>query len=285
MRTSFSTLACPDWEISQVVDIARRCGYEGIELRFLQGEDSLWKLGDFQGVGLGTTKQRIRDAGLTVACVDTSCRFDSPDPKERQTWIEEGERMAALASELDAPGIRVFGDRVQEGVSRGTTENWIIECLSQLAQRIAGTKVQIWLETHGDFARAADVRAIVHQCEKVHVIWDPASAFVENGEQPLESVKGIEGSITHVHIKDLRFDGEGRWTPVLMGHGEFPLPDLKRSLLRMKYEGFVSFEWEKKWHPEIQPAEIAVPHFANWFREKWETLDLPSESHITGAKS
>ena len=27
------------------------------------------------------------------------------------------------------------------------------------------------------------------------------------------------------------------------------------------------FEWEKKWHPELADPEIALPHFANWFRK------------------
>jgi hypothetical protein len=39
---------------------------------------------------------------------------------------------------------------------------------------------------------------------------------------------------------------------------------------QVKYDGFVSFEWEKKWHPEIAGAEIALPHFTRWFRKRHE---------------
>jgi hypothetical protein len=28
------------------------------------------------------------------------------------------------------------------------------------------------------------------------------------------------------------------------------------------YGGFYGFEWEKKWHPEIEPPEVAFPHYA-----------------------
>ena len=38
---------------------------------------------------------------------------------------------------------------------------------------------------------------------------------------------------------------------------------------QIKYDGFISFEWEKKWHPEIADPEIALPHFTRWFREKY----------------
>jgi hypothetical protein len=34
------------------------------------------------------------------------------------------------------------------------------------------------------------------------------------------------------------------------------------SLKKANYKGYYSFEWEKKWHPEIQEPDIAFPHFA-----------------------
>ena len=56
MRICFSTLACPNWTLPQVLEIATASGYQGIELRFLEGEDSLWKLSAFQGTGLSAMK-------------------------------------------------------------------------------------------------------------------------------------------------------------------------------------------------------------------------------------
>jgi hypothetical protein len=44
-----------------------------------------------------------------------------------------------------------------------------------------------------------------------------------------------------------------------------------RSALRqLKCDRFVSSECEKKWHPEIVDATIALPHFMRWFREHCE---------------
>ncbi len=33
------------------------------------------------------------------------------------------------------------------------------------------------------------------------------------------------------------------------------------ALRNLNYEGYVSFEWEKYWHPEIEEPEIALPDF------------------------
>ena len=66
MRMSFSTLACPDWTMPQLIGTAAREGYDGIELRFVQGEDSLWKLPVFSGKELASTKQALADRALNI---------------------------------------------------------------------------------------------------------------------------------------------------------------------------------------------------------------------------
>src|SRR5204863_5434015 len=107
MKMAFSTLACPDWTFAQIVSMASSEHYEGIELRFVEAQDSLYKVPAFRREGLAATRRMLAENALAICCVDTSCRFHFPDAKERAHWIEEGERMAALAAELGAPGIRV----------------------------------------------------------------------------------------------------------------------------------------------------------------------------------
>lgn len=270
MKISFSTLACPTWTLDQVLEIARREKYGGIELRFLRGEDSLWKLSEFQRSRIGETRRTITDSGLKIACLDTSCRFDSPHVAERQAWIYEGVRMAELAEELGAPGIRVFGDRVQPGCDRELTRAWLIESFDLLARQISNSGVEIWLETHGDFSCAADVQAVLAACPNVALVWDPVSAFVEAGEKPMQNGLPLRSAIRHVHIKDVS-NVNGQWVPVLTGAGEFPLSDLRGALAEIGYGGWISFEWEKKWHPLIEEPGLAIPHFAQWLRNHWQT--------------
>jgi sugar phosphate isomerase/epimerase len=272
MKISFSTLACPDWSMHQIVSIANSAGYDGIELRFVENEDSLWKLRDFRGAGLESTKRILEDGELAISCVDTSCRFHSPDRTDRAHWIEEGLRMAALAAELGAPGIRVFGDKIQPGSDRDSTRKWIGDSVRELQQRIAPTKVQVWLETHGDFASARETNAIltVAGTPGTGVIWDPANCWLESKEAPQQGAAEMCNAIRHVHVKDLRQDPNG-WEPVLNGEGSFPLHDLYSALKQIGFKEFISYEWEKKWHPEIPDASIALPHFVRWIRENWNS--------------
>ena len=270
MKFAFSTLACPDWTLSQILSIASSEVYDGIELRFIENEDSLWKLPAFRGSELARTKQTIADSGISICCVDTSCRFHFPDAAERERWLEEGVRMGDLASALGAPGIRVFGDKIQPGADRSSTRRWIAESIHVLSERIGTTGVEVWLETHGDFASSFETNGIMASVasNNAGVIWDPANCLIDFGERPQEGAVAMKASIRHVHIKDLR-QGRDGWEPVLTGEGTFPLAELKLSLEQINFQGFVSFEWEKKWHLQIPDASIALPHFSRWYRENW----------------
>src|SRR5512146_588031 len=197
MKLSFSTLACPEWTMPQITAVAAASGYNGIELRFVENEDSLWKLPEFRGDKLAVSKRAVSDVGLAISCVDTSCRFHFPDATERARWIDEGERMAELAAALNAPGIRIFGDQIQSGADRESTRKWIADSIRVLADKIASSGVQVWLETHGDFASAPETTAILTEVNSANagVIWDPANCYLEHNEHPKAGAAGLHDLI------------------------------------------------------------------------------------------
>jgi sugar phosphate isomerase/epimerase len=269
MKICFSTLACPTWTLEQVVTIAGSSGYEAIELRFLEGEASLWKLPTFHGSELTNARRMIANHGLAVACIGTSCRFHSLDSQEKARWTEEGVRMAELAAALSAPGIRVFGDKIQPGADRASTRGWIADGIRELAERIQNEHVEVWLETHGDFAASNETTAIMEESGRkdVGVVWDPANALTDGQEQPPAAAQNFGPALRHVHLRDLDCQ-DGQWKPVLTGEGKFALREIIAELERLNYDRFVSFEWEKKWRPELAEPAIAIPHFADWFHNK-----------------
>jgi len=272
MKIAFSTLACPAWDLNRVIDAATKLGFDGVELRFIEFDDRLWQRPEFRGDELKQTIRQLRDAGLRICCVDTSCFFHYGEARLRQESLDMGRAMIELAGELSAPAIRVFGDRVQPGATRDETIRRVAEGVQRLAEcgRISG--VETWLETHGDFARAGDTKAILDAAglENMGAIWDPLNAFSEFGEDPPVGLAALGSSLRHVHIKDARRTADGPWEPVLMGMGDFPAAGLVDLLRDRGYERFVSFEWEKRWHPAIPEPEVALPHFMNWMKSAME---------------
>ena len=79
--------------------------------------------------------------------------------------------------------------------------------------------------------------------------------------------------VRHTHLKDSRPPAapdparpqDRRY--VLTGTGEVPVRKQFEVLARHGYRGYYSFEWEKRWHPEIEEPEVALPHFARTARE------------------
>jgi sugar phosphate isomerase/epimerase len=267
MKTSFSTLACPDWSLAEVLASAANYGYDGVELRVISRELDLWKLPEFHASALAATRAVVEDHGLVVAGIGSSACFHSPDARERERNFDSALRMAEIAAGLGAPAIRVFGDRIQTGSARGQTAAWIADSLTRLAGRLEPEGVQVWLETHGDFASATEVSDILTRLDsaEVGIIWDPANVFEQNGETP-HILPWMKGRIRHVHLKDLTRDAQGLSHYVPIGEGDFPFDTMFEALAGIGFDRFVSFEWEKLWHPELAEPEIALPHFIKWWK-------------------
>jgi sugar phosphate isomerase/epimerase len=270
MKTSFSTLACPDWSLTEILRAAASYGYDGVELRVVSRQLDLWNLPEFKRHSLAATRAIIADHGLAVPSMGTSACFHSPDFKERNRNVDLAIRMAEVAAGIGSSSIRVFGDHIQHGCDRRQTAEWIADSLHQLVERLQSSGVEVWLETHGDFASAADVGEIFEQLKSVTgigIIWDPANAFDHSGEAPLIP-PWMSSRIRHAHLKDFIRDAQGRASYVLTGQGEFPLNTMLTSLAAMEFDGFVSFEWEKHWHPGLASPETALPHFINWWKSR-----------------
>jgi sugar phosphate isomerase/epimerase len=262
---AFSTLACPDWSWEQAVQKAVEYGYQGLELRGVEGEMDLTKAAPFTSSRLPATKRELKERGLAIPCLDTSCRFDQAAQIDNN--VDEGKRHIDLASALDAPYIRVFGDRIPDIQSREKIIEQVIEGLLALARYAEGTGVQILLESHGDFARVSnllDVLQVVHH-PQVGVLWDVHHPFRFFSEPVAETYEKLKDRIRHVHLKNSVPTSDGvRYS--LMSQGDVPVVEVLKLLSLGGYDGWIAFEWEKRWHPEIEEPEVALPDFVRVLR-------------------
>jgi sugar phosphate isomerase/epimerase len=49
-----------------------------------------------------------------------------------------------------------------------------------------------------------------------------------------------------------------------MGEGKVPISQIMDVLKAAVYSGYLSFEWERAWHPEIPLCDIAFPQYVNY---------------------
>jgi sugar phosphate isomerase/epimerase len=211
----------------------------------------------------------LRDAQLEICCLDTSVRFETPDAAELEKQISDGMAYVELARALHAPFIRVFGDKF-DAASRERVVSQAITGLQRLGAHAQGTGVTVLLESHGDFAQSDLLRDVMERVASPHIgiLWDTHHPWRFNGEQPQDTVKKIGPWIRHTHWKDshIRPATEANPPPrnfgyVLFGAGEFPVSNFLAALKTIGYDGWLSLEWEKKWHPTIEEPEVAFPQF------------------------
>jgi sugar phosphate isomerase/epimerase len=259
MKLAFSTLGCPLWSIAEIADAARQYGYSAVELRCLGGDLDLLGRPELGPDSAAASGERL---GVPVCCVDTSAWFHAPSESDRRQNIELAVRFARLASWLGAPLVRVFPNEIPDGSTLAETRDRIARSLREVGMQ-APPGVRIALETHGDFATAKEVVDIVRAADhpSLAIVWDVANT-VAAGEAIRESAATVAPYLALVHLRDAEpVLGERFWRPVLAGRGRIPFDTVFRELRAIGYDGYVSFEWEKYWRPDLEEPEIALADF------------------------
>ena len=268
MKLAFSTLGCPDWDISRIVEAAQRLGYQGVELRAISGTLDLLSRPEFTPKQIGETRAYFEDHGIEICCIDTSCTFHATEQTERLAQVELALAHAELAARLGASLIRVFPDKIQPGANRKQTRDFIADSLRLIAERLP-RDVEVGLETHGDFARTEAAAEIVTLADhpKVQLIWDVANSVAAGDSIPY-AARRVKPYLSHIHLRDARPVTESEhWLPVLAGRGSVSFVETLAVIATLNYDAYISFEWEKYWHPQIEEPAVALPDFIEAIRK------------------
>lgn len=252
LKLAFSTLAFPTAPLTDVVAFGIECGYEGIELRLIDGEliDPEMSRSDRESV-------RRAVGRLPVVAVDSSVRVTAEDPVPQIAAFLE------LANEWSAPVVRVFGGALPESApERAKAMERAAAALTEAASVAERLGVGIAVETHDSFSGSAVVAELLAlvSSPQVGAVWDSHHPY-RVGETPTEVYENIGARLLLAQVKDaLRSDEDpSGWRLVLLGQGEVPVREMFAILSENEYEGVISVEWEKAWHLEIEEPEVALP--------------------------
>jgi len=256
----FSTLGCPAWEWLKILDFAQQNGFAAVELRGLQGTMDLPSRPEFGPARLEQSKKEIANHGLRISCVGSSANLHNSG-QQHEEQLADARRFIDLASQLGAPYVRVFGNKLVG--PRAPALEHIAAALRELGDYAGPKNVTVLLESHGDFTDSPTLREILEKAGSSHVglLWDAHHTFVNGKEDPAVTIKQLGGYIRHTHLKDSRMQG-GEAHYVLTGRGEVPVKRQVELLAETGYAGYFSFEWEKVWHPEIEEPEVAIADYA-----------------------
>jgi sugar phosphate isomerase/epimerase len=265
-RIAFSTLAFPGTTLARAASLGSQYGYQGIELRLIDGE-----LIDpsMPAAERATVRQTVAMAGLPVVAVDSSIKLTGEAP------AAELSRFLELASDWECPLVRVFGGslsdeaEVRRGQLAGAAR--VLEAGIPLAERLG---VAIGVETHDSFSAASTVAELLAMIDSpwVGAVWDSHHPY-RMGEQASDVYEALGQRILLAQVKDARrvAGSADAWQLTLLGEGEVPVRDMLELLIAGGYQGWISVEWEKHWHPEIEEPDVALPQhlklLGSWLEE------------------
>ncbi|MCX4663954.1 sugar phosphate isomerase/epimerase family protein [Streptomyces uncialis] len=246
MKLAFSTLGVPGLPLPQVIALATANGYHGVELRAHPEEP----------VHLDMTKRRraevvreFADGGVEIVGLAGYAQVAAPGTDG--PVLDELRRLLELAGELGAPFVRVFpgAGPEQRGEEADATA---ARRLAAAAEQAATLGVRILLETHDSHragVAAARVVARVGRPE-VGVLWDVLHTWLA-GEAPTVTHAALAPHLGYVQVKDVASAADT--TPLALGAGVLPLAGCLDTLSRAGWDGWLCWEYEKRWYEEAAP--------------------------------
>jgi sugar phosphate isomerase/epimerase len=263
MKLAFTTLACPAWDLDTIITRAVEYGYQGVDFRGYLDDVDITGRPEFTTRGAETAR-RIVDAGLVVPCFSTSCLAFCPSAEAKARSLDELQRYAELCRVFNAPYLRVFGGGIGD-TSRPQAVSMAAAVLTELAEIAATHDLTIVLETHDDWTSAMDLRALIAatDADNVAVLWDTHHPYRMNGETPEETCRMLGTWIQYTHWKDSAPDESEKsgHRLCLFGDGDLPLKEMVSELRSVGYDGWLTLEWEKRWHADIEEPEVALPRY------------------------
>jgi sugar phosphate isomerase/epimerase len=277
-RIAFSTLGCPNWSWKTIIESADTLRYGGIELRGVAGEMDLPKVPELQGTRLAETKKDLAALGILVTDLGASATMHEKEPAVREKQFDEGRRFIDLAHALGTPYVRMFGDKLPPGEPKDEVMARIVEGFQKMSAYAKPAGVTVIIESHGDFTHSDDLVGILTRVASPQfaLLWDAHHTFAAGKEQPAETYAKLGKWIRHTHLKDSKPDGADR-RYVLLGRGDVPVKEQVKVLAKAGYKGYYCFEWEKKWHPDIEEPEVAFPQYARMMGEYLAEAGIQAE--------
>lgn len=272
MRPSFTTLGTPEYDIETVCERADEWGFEGIDFRGLGDDLDVTRAPAFTE-RLGETRDLLDEHGLTVSGISTSISVCNPE--DRADNLAEAERTLDLCRELDVEYARVFG----HGEADATVEERAAVGAETMDEILAleGADELTWaVESHDRWTSGENLAVLLDaiDAENVGALWDVGHTPRVGGEAPAETLEHIGDEVVYAHVKDAVHEPDhpdamdDGWRYVLPGEGEVPVGEALDLLAERGFDGWVVFEHEKRWHPELPDPEEAYPAFVEWF-ERW----------------
>ena len=271
LRLAFSTVACPEWTMQQVVERATEYGYEGVELRTL-GAGSTSLACDPALSDPAKTAKCFEQAGVEPVCLSTSAALHHRDTTAAHQTKGQLTRDLELAAAIGCRLVRVFGYEAETGRDRTAAIERIAANVRPVAERAGALGIELLFENGGSFNNGKEwwwlLNLVNHPM--VGMCWNVANAAAA-GEQPIVSVPVLNTRIKLAKVKDTKLGQGSGFVP--LGEGDVDVEMFVKRLMGIGYDGYVTVEWDRLWLSSLAPAEQYLPDARQRLKSWMDAID------------
>lgn len=262
MKLSFTTMATPDLNGEQAIQLAARLGFDGVDLRVSADRGELC---------LNTTLKEVRhlkkvamEEQVALPCL--LCY----NPTELRTGWERNRFTALITDYLNLAGeIGAQSIRILPGQGNEEQLTVLADLIGQVAVEVAGT-ARILVQNHSKGWSFADTVHLIKTINLPRVRWfsSPEHGLLSGEEVEMQLCSNLD-LIGGVFVADL-IKTNGCFHDTLPGRGIVPWNDYLGLLRNFHYQHWISFKWEKVWREDLADADAALPAFLA-FMKNWRT--------------
>lgn len=270
MKLGFSTLGCPDWKWSEVLNTAKDMRIDGIELRGLEEEIDPLKIEVLDEEHLADTLAQLQGAGIEIPMLGSSVALGGEDA---QAQAEEAKKHIDFASRAGIPFVRVLIS-LQPEPDPASNFDQAKQLYQELCLYARGKKVRVLVETCGILGDSARMKAFMEGAdpETSGVLWDIHHPYRYFGETPAQTYENLRGLVQYVHVKDSAMEN-GRLEYRMMGLGDVPVYDAVKVLHQAGYTGYLMLEWVKRWRPDLRDPDVIFYQFQSYMETLLEEVE------------
>lgn len=282
-------MGTPELTVLEAAKLFADSGMDAIEIIYQDGYKSALH-SDTTIEEVLELKKQLDAMKLEVSgIVSYASDYNLPNEARREVAIQECRHCIGLARLLDAHYVRIYGGTFLEGDSDFDKKRAIlVESMRNLADEAIKYDVNLVLENHFNTMTTGpqityDIVTEINR-KNVGILYDQANIGFLSGEDYEKCIEIQKDKIYYAHVKDFKFKEEGMKFKAgsvthvneeeravitrIVGEGIIPWREILKKLHEIGYDGYLSLEYERRWHPmDIPEASIGMVESANYLKD------------------
>ena len=264
-KLSFTTMATPEDDHLGAIELAKKLGFAGVDLRCSDYKGEITT--DMDDATLRAIGKDFADADIAIPSLLCYNKVQVDESDCWQLVRHELDQLLSIGAQIGVKSIRIFGCHAAKG-----------ECMSEFNDRWAevlvaaleadDTGLDIIIQNHNKSHNAQQSAQLAQKVNspRFGIVFSPDHLLWQNELETIslpEVLELVAPWTKELYISDMLIDDAGKRS-VLPGDGIVPLKETVDFFDNRGFDGYISFKWEKLWNKELPEAGEALPKFVQY---------------------